>query len=358
MRSQGEEPKSVPLSLRAVQVLAALLVVASLLLLTRSAGGSGVNFTQNWGFQDGFEPNGVGLEWQPFVLAGNVTFANTIQYFWPGAEHTEGDTSQLIISKTAFTAGVYQRISGVTPGVPYAAKAATLTFFESPAPPTNHGTMQKLVGIDPYGGTDPNSSHIVWSPVDDHDEGPWVDVRVAAVARSSTITLFVRVNCLEPASDPSLDNQVFIDAVMLAQAPTVSASSPPISYSPTFLVSWDNGQAAPGGSIVKYDVQHKNDVDHTWVLWQDKTAATSASFTGVVGRTYTFRARAHQRYTDWYNIRLFGAWSDGDTTTTVTTIGGAEGYVRDNRGLRRQQRRRPLSCHPAPTWHLRRVSHL
>jgi len=263
MRSRSEEPRNVPLSLRAVQLLAALLVVASLLLLTRSAGSSGVNLTRNWGFEEGFRPNGVGLEWQPFVLTGNVTFAYTIEYFWPGAEHTEGDTSQLIISKTAFAAGIYQRIGGVTPGVPYAAKAAMLTFFESPARPANDGSMEKLVGIDPYGGTDPNSPHIVWSPVDDHDEAPWVDVRVAAVARSSTITLFVRVNCLEPASDPSLDNQVFIDAVMLAQAPTVSASSPPSSYSPTFLASWDNGQSAPGGSIVKYDVQYKNDVDHT-----------------------------------------------------------------------------------------------
>ena len=107
MTSRGEEPRNVPLSLRAVQLLAALLVVASLLLLTRSAGSSGVNLTRNWGFEEGFRPNGVGLEWQPFVLAGNVTFANTIEYFWPGAEHTEGDTSQLIISKTAFAAGAH-----------------------------------------------------------------------------------------------------------------------------------------------------------------------------------------------------------------------------------------------------------
>jgi hypothetical protein len=239
----------------------------------------------------------------------------------------------LIISKTAFSAGLYQQITGVTPGMPYGAKAAMLTFFESSAPPTNDGTMQKLVGIDPYGGTNPNSPHIVWSPVDDHDEAPWVDERVAAVAQSTTITLFVRVNCLQPVSHPSLDNQVFIDAVMLARAPTVSASSPPISYSPTFTVTWDNGQAAPGGYIVKYDVQYKDDVNNTWILWQDKTRDTSAQFTGIMGRTYTFRARAYERYTAWYEIRLVGAWSDGDTTTKVTTIGEVEGYVRDNRDI-------------------------
>lgn len=324
--------KKDPLLQRALNFLAACLIFASfLLLLTRSAAGSGVNLTENWGFEEGFKPNGVGVGWNHFVLHGNVTFANTIEYFWPGAEHTEGETSQLIISKTAFSAGLYQQITGVTPGVPYGAKAAMLTFFESSAPPTHDGTMQKLVGIDPYGGTDANSPNIVWSPVDAHDEAPWVDERVAAVAQASSITLFVRVNCLYPVSHPSLDNQVFIDAVMLAQAPTVSASSPPVSHSPTFTVTWDNGQAAPGGYIVKYDVQYKDDVNNTWILWQDRTRDTSAQFTGIMGRTYTFRARAYERYTAWYEIRLVGAWSDGDTTTRVTTI--VEGYVKDNRSI-------------------------
>jgi hypothetical protein len=330
--------KNDPWSRRALYLLAGVfLLVAFLLLLTRSAAGSAVNLTDNWGFEEGFNANGVGLGWHSFVLSGNVTFANTIEYFWPGAEHTEGETSQLLISKTAFSAGLYQQISGVTPGVPYGAKAAMLTLFQSSAPPTNDGTMQKLVGIDPYGGTNPNSPHIVWSPVDDHDEAPWVDERVAAVAQSTTITLFVRVNCLQPVSHPSLDNQVFIDAVMLARAPTVSATSPALSYSPTFTVTWDDGQPAPGGYIVKYDLQYKDDVNNTWVLWQDKTRDTSAQFTGTMGRTYTFRARAYERYTAWYEIRLVGAWSDGDTTTRVTTLGKVEGYVRDNRDI-------PLLC--------------
>jgi hypothetical protein len=311
-----------------------VLALALIATASPSASGASVNLTQNWGFEGGFKANGVGVGWNRFVLSGNVTYANTIEYFWPGAEHTEGETSQLLISKTAFSAGLYQRINGVTIGKPYAAKAAMLTLFESSAPPTHNGTMQKLVGIDPYGGTNPNSANIVWSPVDDHDEAPWVDVRVAAVAKSTTITLFVRVNCLQPVSHPSLDNQVFIDAVMLARAPTVSASSPPDSYSSTFTVTWENGQAAPGGYIVKYDVQSKDDVNNTWILWQDKTRDTSAQFAGVVGRTYTFRARAYEKYTDWYGIRLVGAWSHGDTTTKVVTIGGVEGHVRDNRDVR------------------------
>lgn len=320
--------RKIPPRLTAPAFLAALLVLISLLLLTRSAAGSSVNLTQNWGFEEGFGPDGVGLGWNSFVLSGDVTFANTIEYFWPGAEHTEGETSQLIISDDAFVAGISQQIGGVTPGVPYGAKAAILTFFESSAPPTNDGRMQKLIGIDPYGGTDPDSPNIVWSPVDDHDEAPWVDMRVAAVARATIITLFVRVNCLDPVwHPPSLDNQVFIDAVMLAQAPTVSASSPPVSYLPTFTVTWDNAQAAPGGYVVKYDVEYRDDVDNTWILWLYKTGATSDAFTGVWGRTYTFRARAWERYTAWYEIRLFGAWSDGDTSTLVGVPGPFKNHI-------------------------------
>jgi len=323
----------VPPIRKILHLLSTLLLLGVVAAAVPSASGASVNLTENWGFEEGFKSNGVGVAWNHFVLNGSVTFANTIEYFWPGAEHTEGDTSQLIISKTAFSAGLYQQISGVTIGKPYAAKAAMLTLFESSAPPTNDGTMQKLVGIDPYGGTNPNSSNIVWSPVDDHDEAPWVDEPVATVAKSTTITLFVRVNCLQAVSHPSLDNQVFIDAVMAAQAPTVSASSPPVSYTPTFTVTWDNGKPAPGGYIVKYDVQYKDDVNDTWVLWQDKTRDTSALFTGIVGRTYTFRARAYERYTDWFSIRLVGAWSEGDTTTRVTSMGEVEGYVRDNRDI-------------------------
>jgi hypothetical protein len=174
----------------------------------------------------------------------------------------------------------------------------------------------------------------VWSPVDDHDEAPWVDVRAAAVAKSTTITLFVRINCLQPVSHPSLDNQVFIDAVMLAQAPTVSASSPSLSHSPTFAVDWDDGQPAPGGYIVKYDVQYKDDLNDTWLQWQDSTRDTSAHFAGIVGRTYTFRARAYERYTAFHDIRLAGAWTNGDATTKVATTAGVQGYVRDNRDVR------------------------
>jgi hypothetical protein len=315
-------------------VFAVSLLLVLLATATRSASGTSVNLTQNWGFEEGFKATGVGVGWKRFVLSGSPTFANTIEYFWPGAEHTEGETSQLIISKAAFGAGLYQQINGVTVGKPYAAKAAMLTFFESSAPPTHDGIMEKLLGIDPYGGTNPDSSNVVWSPVDAHDEAPWVDVRVAAVAESTTITLFVRVNCLQPVSHPSLDNQVFIDAVMLAEAPTVGVSSPEFSYSPTFTVSWGNGQSAPGGYIVKYDLQYKDDVNNVWTLWQDKTRDTAAEFTGIAGRTYTFRARAYEKYTAWYDIRLVGAWSDGDTTTRVATMGGVQGYVRDNRDVR------------------------
>lgn len=324
---------TVPPVWKRASFLATILVLLSLILLTRSAASSTVNLTQNWGFEEGFAGNGVGLGWTPFVLQGNVTFADTVDVYWYGAEHTEGETSQLIISDDAFVAGIYQQISGVTPDAPYAAKAAMLTFFESPAPPTNDHTMQKLVGIDPYGGDDPESPNIVWSPIDDHDEAPWVDVRVAAVAKASTITLFVRVNCLSAVSHPpSLDNQVFIDAVMLAQAPTVGASSPAVSYTPDFTVSWDDAQAAPGGHIVKYDVEYKDDVNDTWTLWKEKVSGTSSVFTGVNGRTYTFHARAYERYTAWEDIRLSGPWSE-ETATTVHVMGGAEGYVRDNRDI-------------------------
>ncbi|MCJ7621825.1 MAG: hypothetical protein MUP64_16600, partial [Anaerolineae bacterium] len=72
-----------------------VLLLALVATASAPASGATVNLTQNWGFEEGFKANGVGVGWNHFVLSGNVTFANTIEYFWPGAEHTEGETSQL-----------------------------------------------------------------------------------------------------------------------------------------------------------------------------------------------------------------------------------------------------------------------
>ena len=50
-------------------------------------------------------------------------------------ERIEGDTSQLVISTLPYTAGILQRVTGLTPGVGYGFHAAMLTIFQTSAPP-------------------------------------------------------------------------------------------------------------------------------------------------------------------------------------------------------------------------------
>ena len=87
------------------------------------------------------------------------------------------------------------------------------------------------MGIDPLGGTDPTSPGIVWSPeVWDELGGVFPQLRVSAVARSGTITVFVRAN--NPQSHGN--DKVWFDAVTLVVDPTQpTATSTPVPPSPT-----------------------------------------------------------------------------------------------------------------------------
>lgn len=248
-------------------------------------------------------------------------FAATVGSGW--VERIEGETSQMIVSTEPYTAGIYQRVTGLTPGVGYGFHAAMLTIFQSSAPPAIHGKMIKQVGIDPAGGIDPQSARIIWSEPDSHDEGPWDVERItAAYAQGPAMTVFVRVISPYESGHPSLLNQSFFDSAILAKTPTVSAVSPAKSEATTFHVRWDNAEAAPGAKQLKgYDVQVMDEADgewQDWIRWDPRSPknASEALFTGSRGHTYRFRARVWQEYEN--GAHLFGPYrTDGDTRTYV-----------------------------------------
>jgi hypothetical protein len=59
----------------------------------------------------------------------------------------------------------------------------------------------------------------------------------------------------------------------------------------TFTVSW-GGQDGGGSGIASYSVYVHDNTDGTNTIWQSETPATSASFTGVAGHSYTFDVTA------------------------------------------------------------------
>jgi len=268
----------------------------------------------------------VASGWQRFWLDGpapcwmdtRVFAASDLGGGW--VERIEGATSQMIVSTQPYTAGLWQRVTGLTPGVGYGFHAALLTIYQTSAGEPDHGAMIKQVGIDPSGGTDPSAPTVVWSEADGHDLGPWsIDLRAAVWAQSDTATVFIRVISPYEAGAWPYMNQSFLDSAILAQTPTVAASSPAETESTIFQVRWDGATAAPGAVKLRwYDVQWLDEAEGVWHDWLTRITLdqVQAAFTGERGHAYRFRARVWQKYEN--GAHLASPYRpDGDTRTLV-----------------------------------------
>lgn len=124
----------------------------------------------------------------------------------------------------SFTAGIYQEVPDVTPGVAYRAR---IGWAASSVP-----AMERKLGIDPFGGTDSRSPHVVWGP-SCWDQTRMPDLSVSVVAQASKITVFLRVH----HSQSFGADQVFLDAISLVvdpdqPEPTSTSTPPPPTATP------------------------------------------------------------------------------------------------------------------------------
>jgi LysM repeat protein len=119
-------------------------------------------------------------------------------------------------------AGLYQRVTGIKPGAVLRFSIYMQTWMcydidkcgangiRSDAPTTMH----TRVGIDPYGGTDPFSSNIVWSLEQDAFDH-WVEFSVQATAKANAVTVFTHSR---PEWDwARMSNDVYLDDASLVQ---------------------------------------------------------------------------------------------------------------------------------------------
>jgi len=243
-------------------------------------------------------------------------------------EFIDPPTSQVVVSTEPYVAGIYQRVTGLTPGLPYGFHAAMMTIFQTSDGPPHPGTMVKQVGMDPTGGTDPNAPTVVWSEPQDQDYGWDIQRRTAVVAQTDAMTVFVRVTSPYASGGWPYVNQSFLDSAILARTATVSAVSPPYSAESAFMVRWDNALASPEATIVWYDVQWMDEAVGQWVDWLIWTEQTQATFTGELGHTYRFRARAWQRYPN--NAHLYSPYEPSAGSVTRVAVPQLVGQVRGN----------------------------
>ena len=179
-----------------------------------------------WGPNDSQIPNG----WEPFVVMDPAIppqFKDSAA-FGGFTERLDGDHCLVIWSHwVPFDAGIFQRVQ-VTPGVAYLFQVewAPMQSYnaEQGGMITQDGFMMRVIGLDPTGGTDPNSPNIVWSQELWKKKRVAKDyLRVSAVAQSDTMTAFIRVKNPQPHGQ----DQIFIDVASLVVDPNQPPPPPP-----------------------------------------------------------------------------------------------------------------------------------
>ncbi len=176
------------------------------------------NLTTNCRFAGkGSYVNGFGVVyyyWNPFIVSGAPEFDTEYHgnSYNPDDPVNGGREQHIRNDKpNPWIAGVWQHINYVTPGSAY---RGLVGWFVS----TNTSVVGRI-GIDPYGGTDPNAPSIVW--------GEWNKLgrtqrhSVLAYAASNRISVWV-----EARSDtPNADN-IWLTAVAVALDPSAPTATP------------------------------------------------------------------------------------------------------------------------------------
>ncbi len=147
--------------------------------------------------------------WSPYIVSGGPRFdANYHGNAYNPDDMVTGGREQSIYSDThqPWRAGVFQVVDNVTPGKAYYARIGWLVAAM---------TMYGRVGLDPDGGTDPNSPSIVWS-------APQIIFRTTqhrvrgVYARGTKITVFADITVNQPSAG---EDRLWMSAVSVAADP-------------------------------------------------------------------------------------------------------------------------------------------
>lgn len=228
-----------------------------------------------------------------------------------------------------FDAAIYQQVPVIS-GTAYSLSGWELTLcggsnVPNDCPPGYY--MAKLLGIDPFGGTDMNSPNVVWTENRNNFISPdgqrigWSNLRTSALAQNDNITIFARVN----SPFRWHGNHGFVDALSLVEAPTTALQVVTNTITTTqgvaVTLSWNGspGRDIPtiGGSFeLLFDLQYWHPRNGEWRdLQQSYQGAGSLNFTArCTGDDYQFRVRARAEQPQGTGVspnqRYPGLWSE------------------------------------------------
>lgn len=232
-------------TVRKAGIIIALLLAAVLVLpaLAQSPRNLIINFDMGNGF-DPYDGGEIGKGWTPFKLSGSLSYRDTALLSPGFTEKISGTTSQTLWSDGfAFVAGMYQT-RGVNPGTVYKAWFATAAKIKG-------GTMERTIGLDPTGGTDPTASTVVWGSSYGGEKWATIEQGNAPVVRvpatSSKMTVFIKV-----ANSGGAPNQAYIDSIWLVEDGQASSTelAPASSNQPGGGTQTNPQQAGPTPTAV------------------------------------------------------------------------------------------------------------
>lgn len=251
-------------------------------------------------------------------------------------ERLEGDDSLMFVSQDIetppdpgkpFDALVYQQVP-VIQGTAYSLSGWMVSLCGGSAMPNDCPQgyyINKMLGVDPTGGTDPNASGVIW--VEDRrnfTESRWANLRLGTTAQSSTLTVFARIQ--SPFRWHGA--HAFVDAFSLVGAPKAHFVDLPAGVEGIqATVRYDGTQSPdidgiPGGTYqLLFDLQVRRADEDTWTDWLIGRQAGEATFTAGActgTQAYQFRVRARSEQPEgsngaWPNHRYPGDWSQPAT---------------------------------------------
>jgi hypothetical protein len=224
-----------------------------------------------------------------------------------------------------FDVTFYQQVSATVGGA-YSLSGWLLSLCGGSATPSDCPAgyyMAKMLGIDPTGGIDPLAATVVWAEdrrnfLENNKRVGWTNVRLAATAQSTTITVFARV------ASPFQwhGNHAFIDALGFVRSPAASLAVPREITGTQVVIVWDGEQTPdvthiPGGNYKLYfDLQYRHQDASEWIEWvSDYEGIGSKVFSArCMNNEYQFRVRARAEQPDGTgaqpNQRYSGVWSE------------------------------------------------
>ncbi len=180
-----------------------------------------VGCLQNPDFEAGFA-SGAGNGWAKFIKSGgegsNLAFSDET-----AEKHAGAHCQEIYSHDIGYDGGVYQQFA-TTPGQSYTVKGWIKVYS-----PQGSNIAEGFLGVDPAGGTDPNSPSILWAskPWD-----YWSQDAFTVTAQGNFVTVYLRGRSTKPASGNKVA-YVWIDDIQLSPGPPIDAV--PEALSPTSI---------------------------------------------------------------------------------------------------------------------------